>query len=63
VNRDASLEGVIVAMGICLAGTLGDMICDHKYASLWITMFACAYVVLYVSMGAPLPWRKRRDES
>lgn len=52
------LEGVIVSAGIALIATCGDTVNRHRFASLWLIMFACSIVILYVSLGLPYPFKR-----
>jgi hypothetical protein len=51
------VEGIITAAGMALIATVGDLVNEHRFASLWLTVFACAIVILYASMGLPYPFR------
>jgi hypothetical protein len=59
VGKDVCIEGLVVATGMTLLATIGDMINDHRFASLWFTIYACAGLICYVSLGAPIPFAKK----
>jgi hypothetical protein len=64
VGKEANIPGIVVATAMTLFATIGDTLNEHRMASLWFTIFACSFLVLYVSIGAPLPClRKKKSEN